>query len=731
MRFRLFLLSLLAAASLPSRAQEGAVAPTLAAQAVEEDFTVDGAVLGDPVWRAVPVATGFIQTSPFAGRAASEKTEVRVVFTDTTLYIGVVCFDGTPERIIISDTRRDSSLRDTDSFQIILDTYADQQNGFVFGTNPAGIEYDGQVQNEGRRGSGGGPRQQRGAGGGFNLNWDAAWEVATKVGDFGWSAEFAIPFSTLRYPSSERQLWGLNFQRNIRRKIEIAFWAPLERQHDLYRVSDAGTLTGLDAPPQRLLQLIPYGLAESSRSALSERRSNLELGVDLKYGITPTLTLDATYNTDFAQVEVDDQQINLDRFSLFFPEKRPFFLENAGLFTVGIPGSAELFFSRRIGLIEGEPIPILGGVRLTGKVGDTRLGFLDMQTEATSGHHADNFSVARVRQEFANRSHLGAIVVNRQGTGSERPSHDYNRTFAVDGQKGFGEHTELSAFVAKTSTPGFQSDEHAFQLRLSSESERLRWFLDYAEVGEGFNPEVGFLARKAFRSPSGLLFFTLRPDDLWGLQEIRPHVSYRGFWDFDGFQETGFLHVDTHWEWRSGYGFHTGVNFTLEGLKEPFEISDDVLVPVGTHQNKELQLAFNTDAGKPISFRIRSTVGGFFDGHRVSLSPSLRLRRGEKLTSQISWSYNDIDLASGGFETNLGRLRLTYSFSNSLFIQALVQYNDTRDDVSTNLRFTWLQTANTGLFVVYNEIREFGSLGLERPDRKVIVKYSRLIDVLE
>jgi Domain of unknown function (DUF5916) len=343
--------------------------PAAAARRVTEAPTLDGDVLSDPAWRDAPAASGFVQEQPDEGQPSSERTEVRIVYTATTLYVGVVCYDREPGSIIVSDARRDAALDQTDSIQIIFDTYRDRLNGFVFGTNPAGIEYDGQVTNEGQGGGGlaGGQRQQAGSGSGFNLNWDGAWEVRARISDIGWSAEFAIPFRTLRFPAGAQQTWGVNFQRNIRRRNERSYWAPVSRQYNLYRLSLAGTLTGVETPAFRNLQVTPYALGQVLQSGVRPAGTDFDpdAGGDLKYSVTPSLSLDATVHTDFAQVEVDDQQINLDRFDLFYPEKRPFFLENAGFFTVGNPGEVDLFFSRRIGIgPSGEQIPIdAGGCR--------------------------------------------------------------------------------------------------------------------------------------------------------------------------------------------------------------------------------------------------------------------------------------------------------------------------------------------------------------------------------
>ena len=391
-----------------------------------------------------------MQNTPDEGLPASERTEVFITFDDHTLYLGVICHDRNPGEIIVADSRRDASLAETDSFQVIFDTYADGQSGFVFGTNPAGIEFDGQVSGASSGGLSAGNR--------FNRNWDAAWEVKAAVTQAGWSAEFAIPFRSLRFPEDADVPWNVNFQRNIRRRNERSFWAPLPRQFNLYWVPLAGHLEGLETPHQRTFQVIPYVLAESRKGAADgqETESREEVGIDLKYGLTPSLTLDATLNTDFAQVEVDEQQINLDRFSLFFPEKRPFFLENADLFSVGVPEEIELFFSRRIGLgPEGESIPIDGGLRLSGRTGRNNVGLLMMRADELEGIAPKNdFLVARYSRDLPNRSSLGAIVVSREGSGAQATIGDENRTYGVDGRWGIGEGGQLLGFYARTDTPG-------------------------------------------------------------------------------------------------------------------------------------------------------------------------------------------------------------------------------------------------------------------------------------
>ena len=721
--------------------------PLARARRVEDAPVVDGEVLNDPAYAEVAAATGFRQNRPDEGQPSSERTEVRIVYTDDTLYFAVVCYVTDPQTIIVADSRRDSSLRDTDSFQIILDTYLDQQNGFVFGTNPAGVEYDAQVTNEGagsgaaRRGGGGGGagrRQQRGSGGGFNLNWDGAWQVRAQISDIGWTAEFAIPFRTLRYPTGDVQTWGMNFQRNIRTRNERAFWAPLPRQFNLNRLSLAGELQGIEVPKQRNLKLTPYLLGDTVRRT-GERTttSTGDVGADLKYSVTPSLTLDLTYNTDFAQVEVDEQQINLNRFNLFFPEKRPFFLENAGLFSVGRPGQVEIFFSRRIGIGEsGEQLPILGGGRLSGKIGrNTNVGFLNLQTESVNagGTPAQTFTVARVRQDGANRSNIGAIVVNRQASGSLAGDRDYNRTLAVDGRLGIGQGGTISGFAADTETPGApRRDTHAYGLSANYNAERVQLNLGYSEVGPNFNPEVGFYQRRGYRRTDARINTYFRPANFMGLHEVRPHVRNNTVWNFlTGQQETQFTHIDSHWEWQDGAQVHTGMNLTKEGVFEAFEIFPGVIVPPGVYEHTEAQLVSFTNRGAPFSVGLNTTFGGFFGGDRVRLQPSVSMRVGETFNAQLRWDWNDIDLPGGAFIANLGSLRVSYSFTTRVFLQALLQYNDRADLWSSNVRLGLLSDANTGLFVVYNDIQGLGGVRPSDAGRTLTLKYSYLFDLLD
>lgn len=705
--------------------------PVAQANVFEQAPLIDGNVLNDPVWLAVEPITELWQTQPYAGQPASEPTEIRIAYNAETFFISVVAYDANPRGLVISDARRDASLDNTDCFMFILDTYNDGQNGFVFGTNSQGVEYDAQVNNEGQ-GNFNSNRQQGGTIGGFNINWDASWEVKAEVGDYGWSAEFAIPFRTIRFASGEGQVWGINFRRNIRKTNEIAYWAELPIQFDLNRLSLAGKLTGLNLRNPGNLKVIPYVLGQASKDyedANPETDFRSDIGADLKYSITPSMTLDLTYNTDFAQVEVDEQQINLDRFNLFFPEKRPFFLENAGLFSVGSPGEVDLFFSRRIGIgRSGQQVPIIGGARVSGKINKSNIGFLSMFTDdvEAAGIQKNNFTVARFNHEFAQRSYIGGAFINRAGMG-EGVSDDFNRVFAADGRFGLGKKAQLSGFYAQSVTPGIEDQTHSFKFQSQYEWNGLNLNAAYTEVGEGFNPEVGFLLRNAFRKPELRILKQIRPDNFIGILELRPHITYRAYWDFTGFLQTSFLHVDNHWEFKNGLEVHTGINFTTEGVTEDFEISDEVIVPMGTYNHREAQLVFMTNQSKALSVNIRSVMGGFFGGTRANNSVGLMLRLGEKFNSEFAINNNVIKLPGGDFTTNIFRSRLAYAFTPRIYLQSLIQYNSVADLWSANVRFGWLQRANTGLFLVWNENHnEFGI-----SNRSITLKYSRMFDVLK
>jgi hypothetical protein len=727
-----------------TRGAERSGAPTGSPAQAFEAPAIDGR-LGESVWSDAPLITDFVQREPVEGEPVSERTEIRLLYDESAIFVGAWMFVEDPSTIVVGETRRDASLDDTDAFLMVIDTYLDRQNGFVFGTTPAGIEYDGQVTLDGEGGGGGGQRQQAGSGGGFNVNWDGAWEVATSTDDSGWYAEIRIPFETLRYREGGEQTWGVNFARNIRSRNEQSVWSPIPRQFNLYRVSLAGTLTEFEAPAKRIFTVTPYVLGDVSKDFTRDTSTVTDgtIGGEAKLGLTQSLTLDLTANTDFAQVEVDDLQVNLTRFPLFFPEKRPFFLENAGSFSVGSPRSAELFFSRRIGLFEGDSVPIQAGARMTGKMGGMQVGFLNIQAEHVdlfdeeTGEDVrveppNNFGVVRVFQEFENRTRFGGLFVSRVST---EDSSDYNLTYAIDGTYGVGESLNFTGWLAGTSTPGSDSGQYGFNFDSSYDTRDWRLSGTYREIGAEFNPEVGFLERREYRHVTARILRAYRFPNVEWFRELRPHISWTHFWDLDGFTESYTVHIDSHFEFENGSFFQfPAINFRGEGLKEPFEISDGIVIPPGSYDNFDWGFRFNTNRSAPLSIEGTIDIGEFFSGMRAGTTTTLSYRHQDKFLTSLRVSYFDVNLDEGDFVTSIVALKGSYSFTPRVFLQATVQYDKGSHDMGSNIRLGWLNTAGTGLYVVYNDIQHFGLFertGFERgpKGRQFVVKYTRQFDI--
>ncbi|MDE2874907.1 MAG: DUF5916 domain-containing protein [Gemmatimonadota bacterium] len=725
----------------PGNGNGSATGPSLpgTATAVRTDAppVIDG-VPDDAAWNAATPLTAFTQREPHDGRPASEPTELRILFDADAIYVAVWAWDSQAHAIVPGDAIRDYEVSDADAVIMVFDTYNDQQNGFVFGTTPAGIEYDGQVASQGGGGGfflGGGMnsmrRFQAGAGGGFNKNWDGSWTVAATRDDEGWYAEFRIPFSTLRY-GAENDTWGFNVSRRIRRLNEEDFWSAVPREFGLYRLDFAGQLAGVEPPFRRAATVTPYVLGSTVRDYTDPAQSAFgrdgEIGGEAKLQVTQGLTLDMTVNTDFAQVEVDDQQVNLTRFSLLFPEKRPFFLENAGFFAVG-GGGADLFFSRRIGISGGHPVPIRGGGRLSGRAAGLNVGLLHILTGNNVPEGPENaYSVARIAKELPNRSRLGGLFVNRAGN----LDGDYNRTFAVDGQLGIGDNLTLTSFAARTETPGLEGADHAWNFTAGWSSRSLRANATVREIGEHFNPEVGFVPRNGHRYMQFFVLHNIRPTRFF--RELRPHISYYTYRSLrtgveSNFNESARLHIDNHWEWPSGMELHTGANYVTEGLYEPFTIrGTEVVVPEGSYSGWESQIVFFTDQSRSLSFNSRFNWGGFLSGSKRTSSADVTLRGGTRASATLRVAYNDVKLPEGDFTTTLAGVNLGYFFTPRVYIQSLVQYSDQIDTWSANVRFGWLNTAGTGLFLVYNEVQGIedltGPLG-----RSLYLKFTRQVNV--
>jgi hypothetical protein len=699
---------------------------------IKDKPVIDGR-LDEAVWKSASPLAGFVQRELHEGDPVTERTEVRVLTDGEALYVGAWLYDREPSGIVPGEKIRDVTLDNSDAFLLILDTFLDRQNGFLFGTTPAGIEYDGQVSKEGEGGGisvQGQTRSVSGSMGGFNLNWDGTWTVKTSQDSEGWYAEFRIPFSTLRYGAGAKQNWGLNFSRRIRRKNEDAFWSFIPRQFNIYRLSRAGTIEVPQLPTPKLATATPYVLGGASRTytPTSSSTSTQEFGIDAKYGITPSLTLDLSYNTDFAQVEVDEQRTNLTRFSLFFPEKRPFFLENAGAFSAGTPQAVDLFFTRRIGIDSlGRPVPIVGGGRVSGRVGNFTVGALEIVTDEVAGAaNRQSYAVGRLTRELGPRSRLGVIAIQRNDLDS---ADSRNGTFGADARWGLGEAWTFDAWGAKTVTPSRTGDDYGFSGRANYTTAKWNNTARVIRVGEDFNPEVGFLNRAGGYEYYELLLMRLvRNENLKWLKQWNPHASYRGYFKPDGYLLSGQWHLDmTEVEFAKGGRFGPDLNIYHEGLLVPFKIASTVTLPAGEYDFPVLGLDWSSNASLPLSVVLRSDVGPFYNGTRAGGTATVTYRRGATLSSSLLFDYNDVRLDQGDFIRQIIGTRVAYFFTPRVSVQSLMQYNKESKSWTANTRLAWLSTAGTGLFIVWNDGETAdGFFSWQGPQtRSLVIKYAR------
>ena len=709
----------------------------------------------DPArWGGAEVITDFIQTEPIAGASASERTEVRVAFDGETVYVGAWLYDSDPDGIIVGEQRRDANLGRFDAFLVVFDTYMDRENGFLFATNPGGIEHDGQVIDEGRqtgRGRGRAARQQGGAQGGYNLNWDGSWTVTTERDGEGWYAFFQIPFSTLRYGEGGLQEWGVNFGRYIGRKTEQVYWSRIPQQENFYRVSYAGVLDEIDVPARRTFTVTPYALSAAQKvPALGPGFDYpFEIGGDAKIGVTPALSLDLTVNTDFAQVEVDNEQLDLTRFNLFFPEKRPFFLENAGRFAVGSNQSAQMFFSRRIGIADdGTPVPIEWGSRLSGRVSGLDVGLIHMRTgDVGSGAPGNGYTVARFARELPNRSGVGVMYTERAAVGV---AGDRGRTFAADANIGIGEFFNFTGVVGATSAhrPGetaLTDARSAVILAGNYRDPEWQFRASYDRIGENFDPEVGYLRRSNFQQVSGTVWRDIRVPTSGLIRQFSPHMSYTTSYGLtSGLRETAIWHSHVITSFENGARASIAADWLFDGFHEPFRLLtgvDDegdrtyVQVPPGDYSGWFFLPEFSTSTQVPIVLSTSLSLGQFFSGTQTGGAASASFQLGGALAGELGVQHDRISLPhpGGEFDTTLLSSRIGYSFSPSVFLQSLVQYNTQTEVWSGNLRFGWVDTAGTGLFVVYNERQNalFGALSDALLERTVSIKFSRQVDLAE
>ena len=710
-------------------ARDTAGGVTVRAVRLADPLRVDGR-LEETVYSNVPSMSDFIQNDPVEGQPATERTEVWIFFDDDNVYVVARCWESRPERLVANEMRRDNiRIVSNDNFAWMFDTFYDRRNGVIFEVSAIGGRIDAQVTNE----------QQ------INLDWNPVWDVAVAKFEQGWAMEAALPFKSLRYRPGVAQVWGFQARRINRWKNESSYLTPLsaaQANRGHFMASLAATLVGLEAPDGgRTLELKPYAIADltSDRARDITNEPHGDVGLDVKYGVTDGLVADVTVNTDFAQVEADEQQVNLTRFSLFFPEKREFFLENQGVFTFGGAGAGAfggggtipvLFYSRQIGLSRGQEVPIDVGGRLTGRVGTFSLGVLNIQTDELpeAGAVATNFTVARVRRDVLRRSSVGALFTGRSVSTTGRGSAE---SYGVDGLFSFYDNLNINTYWAKTTTPGLTEDDVSYRGQLDYNGDRYGVQLEHLVVGDHFNPEVGFLLRDDFERSFGSFRFSPRPQGIARIRKFSGAGSLDYITDRAGRLETREAQGRFGIEFENSDQFNTTYTRSYEFLEQPFRIAPGVIIPVGGYGFQDVQTGFTFGQQRRLSGRVSVQHGSFFSGDKTTVSFNQgRLELTPQFSLEPSYSYNRVDLPEGLFATHLVRTRTTYTMTPLMFVSALVQYNSSSNSVSTNLRLRWEYTPGSELFIVYNEDRDTDPLMPDRTtelrNRAFVVKVNRL-----
>jgi hypothetical protein len=714
---------------------------TVRAVRVSQPLRIDG-TLDEALYRDVPSMSDFIQVEPQAGQAATELTETWVSFDDDYVYVSFRAWDSQIESLIATEMRRDSpnNWQGNDLVAFIFDTFYDRRNSFTFTMNPLSGRSDGTMVND---------RQYSG-------DWNPVWETRAGRFDGGWTVEAAVPFKSLRYRPGTIQVWGFNAMRVKRSKNEISTLTrvpPARGQSGFQQAQFAASLVGIQVPGgARHLDLKPYAISSVSTNRLATPRIlndlEAEAGFDVKYAVTQGLLGELTVNTDFAQVEADEQQVNLTRFSLFFPEKRDFFLENQGTFSFGgapVTGGGAasfnsgffgggnsyapiMFYSRRIGLNEGREVPLLIGGRLTGRTGRYSIGLLNIQTgeEELTGTRPTNFSVVRLRRDILRRSSVGLLLTNRSvgmsGSGT-------NQSYGFDGTFAFFQNLELNTYWAKTDTDGLNTgDDTSYRAHLDYPGDRYAVQLERLRIGNNFSPEIGFLRRDDMARDYARVRFSPRPRNR---SAIRKYV-YEGWVDYiensSGRLETRERAAEFALEFQNADRFSVNYTNSFEFLPDPFPIGGDVILPVGAYQFDTFRIGYNLAQQRSVSTNLFAEFGTFYNGRKTSFTAARgRVPITDQLSVEPTYSFNYVTLVQGRFTTHLAGSRVTYSMTPLMFVSALLQYNTGTNTVSTNARFRWEYQPGSELFVVYNEERNTLTPGFPYlNNRSFIVKINRL-----
>lgn len=682
------------------------------AQQLTSSLNIDGD-LSEASWQNAKRISNFTQRELNEGAPATERTKAAILFDDQNLYIGIWCYDSEPDKIIAQKLKRDFDPDGEDNIVIVLDTYHDQRNGYLFVTNPNGARTDALIMDNGNK---------------MNSAWDGVWNVKTRINEKGWFAEFQIPFSTLKFESSANQIWGINFERNIRRKREQILWQGWSRDSNIEQISRAGLLSGINGVSTvSLVEVKPYGSGGVSVASGSSVNGVSNFGADVNYLITPTMKLNVTANTDFAQVESDRAQVNLTRFSLFYPEKREFFLEGRNYFDFGLGHSIRPFYTRRIGLTpERKELPIIGGVRFLGKTGNATLGGMSIQTAAKDTIPTTNYSVLRWKQDVLEQSNFGLIGVGK--TESGRKNLVYGADFLYSTSKLFGDkNMSMGGAIAQSYTSNAANKTglaHRLFFDLPND------FIDFSAIwdrsGKNFNPETGFLRRTNYQMFNADMRFKPRPKFIPWIQRL----VFKPI-DFNYYIQDDTGELQSLWSeirplgftTTSGEFFEFNIQRTAEHLNEDFEIQDDICIPQGEYWYTHYELQFETFQGRPVSGELYVNWGDYYNGSRTKWAVDVSWRANRHFSLSGNLERSAIQLPAGNFIIDEWAGRLSYAVNPDLFGSLFAQWNNEDKEALLNFRVNWIPTPGTDFYFVVNQAIETEGGGWQLVNTTVLTKF--------
>ena len=673
-----------------------------------EQITLDGK-LDEPFWKNIIGINDFLMQEPIEGGKPTENTIIKIAYDENYLYIGAVLYDSEPDGIKAFKMRKDAPLNTDDRFMWILDTYLDGRNAYFFEINPRGLMGDGLLS--------------IGQGRSLNKDWDGIWRPWTYIGDFGWSTEIRIPFHTLNF-DPKISTWGINFQRTVRRKNEEILWSGHKRNQGLYRPQDAGRLTGLSNISQGLgLEVVGYAKGEGSKVQKNlgegyDKNGNIDGGLDINYNITTGLKASVTLNTDFAETEVDERQINLTRFPIRFPEKRDFFLEGANIYRFASSSGVYPYFSRKIGLQSGNPIPILYGGRIIGKIGKVEVAAQQVKTRETDLLNSEDFSVVRLKQNFWKESSMGILYTRRHTENGEQlpePVKDRN-TLGVDLSLNTStflknQNLQFQAFAVIHNPNNLDEvnnniwDRSARGLRFNFPNDPWSGSLSYREFGVSYDPAVGFSRRNSFRRVEPRIRFSPILENSSLIRELQWELSFENLMSLQWKKLTQNIRLTPlSIRFESGDEISYQIIRNFERLEYNFNILGDnsVIIPIGDYSNWSHQIELETANFRKIVYEIELNIEGFWSGNRTEYQNNLIFRPFPGINLSLGYNHSNVNLKEGKFKTNLIRFLGDFDFSPFISFSSNIQYDDISKQIGMNNRFKYTITPGSDIYFVYN-----------------------------